>query len=335
MLSTKHLSEFEWPRYRRLVDFVCSNCSAIVTALCKVADVTEVEPVAKALLVVTARFGDPLQLVRACVRSEFTSNASRPSQIFRTQNLASRAVGAHARMIGARYLRHTLSAVVTGLMNERESLEVDLSRFGADQDEELIRERVERLRLWSELAVARISAASALAEMPRQMRDMLSEIKNAAKEHGLDQKQVTQKLLEPRFPSIKKPSLRLVGALQTTCIPKLLAATYMQVSALLGGYLFLRFFNPAIVAPEAQGLSSAPPSPESRRSLVLLSKVLQVAVRQALVACGGSKRLVTADTCTWQTMLMSHSMASISMHASSLCRRLPPMVSNSARRRRT
>ena len=46
-----------------------------------------------------------------------------------------------------------------------------------------------------------------------------------------------------------------------------------QVIPLLGGYVFLRFFSPAIVAPEVHGVLPTAPSLEARRSLVLISKV--------------------------------------------------------------
>lgn len=43
----------------------------------------------------------------------------------------------------------------------------------------------------------------------------------------------------------------------------------------VGAFIFLRFFCPAIVAPEVEGLVSAPPSKEMRRGLLLIAKVIQ------------------------------------------------------------
>lgn len=48
-----------------------------------------------------------------------------------------------------------------------------------------------------------------------------------------------------------------------------------QVVQSLGGYLFLRLFCPAISTPEVYGLCKEPPSPEARRHLLLVAKVLQ------------------------------------------------------------
>ncbi|EAQ83903.1 hypothetical protein CHGG_10307 [Chaetomium globosum CBS 148.51] len=43
----------------------------------------------------------------------------------------------------------------------------------------------------------------------------------------------------------------------------------------VGAFIFLRFFCPAIVAPEAEGLVATPPSKEMRRGLLLIAKVIQ------------------------------------------------------------
>jgi neurofibromin 1 len=43
----------------------------------------------------------------------------------------------------------------------------------------------------------------------------------------------------------------------------------------VGAFIFLRFFCPAIVAPDAEGLISTPPSKEMRRGLLLIAKVVQ------------------------------------------------------------
>jgi neurofibromin 1 len=43
----------------------------------------------------------------------------------------------------------------------------------------------------------------------------------------------------------------------------------------VGAFIFLRFFCPAIVAPEVEGLVAKPPSKEMRRGLLLIAKVVQ------------------------------------------------------------
>jgi GTPase-activator protein for Ras-like GTPase len=48
-----------------------------------------------------------------------------------------------------------------------------------------------------------------------------------------------------------------------------------SVNKTIGGFLFLRFFCPAVTSPESYGVLDEPPSPESRRLLILMTKVLQ------------------------------------------------------------
>jgi len=51
-------------------------------------------------------------------------------------------------------------------------------------------------------------------------------------------------------------------------------ATRQQLGSLVGGYIYLRFFMPALVAPESIALCDEP-SKKARRNLVICSKVLQ------------------------------------------------------------
>jgi hypothetical protein len=64
--------------------------------------------------------------------------------------------------------------------------------------------------------------------------------------------------------------------LQKEVIRKFPTATYVAVA----GFIFLRFFCPAISAPDAQEVVQASQlTPQARRTLVLISKVIQVAVK--------------------------------------------------------
>jgi len=47
------------------------------------------------------------------------------------------------------------------------------------------------------------------------------------------------------------------------------------VNTTIGGFIFLRFFCPAVSSPEAYGIVEEPPSASARRLLILITKVLQ------------------------------------------------------------
>jgi len=48
-----------------------------------------------------------------------------------------------------------------------------------------------------------------------------------------------------------------------------------NINTTIGGFIFLRFFCPAVSSPEAYGIVDEPPSADSRRLLILVTKVLQ------------------------------------------------------------
>ncbi|KAI5862275.1 GTPase [Durotheca rogersii] len=68
------------------------------------------------------------------------------------------------------------------------------------------------------------------------------------------------------------PSFRKICSIISAAVtPRFQEAKYTAV----GAFIFLRFFCPAIVAPEADNLVDVPPSKEMRRGLLLIAKVIQ------------------------------------------------------------
>merc|ERR1711902_386876 len=51
----------------------------------------------------------------------------------------------------------------------------------------------------------------------------------------------------------------------------------IEIGSLVGGYIYLRFFNPVIVAPDQKNLLSNGKklNPKARRNLILIAKILQ------------------------------------------------------------
>jgi neurofibromin 1 len=62
-----------------------------------------------------------------------------------------------------------------------------------------------------------------------------------------------------------------LGQISAAVMPRFPEAKYTAV----GAFIFLRFFCPAIVAPEAEGLVTTAPSKEMRRGLLLIAKIIQ------------------------------------------------------------
>lgn len=64
---------------------------------------------------------------------------------------------------------------------------------------------------------------------------------------------------------------KICSIISAAVMPRFQEAKYTAV----GAFIFLRFFCPAIVAPEVEGLVSTAPSKEMRRGLLLIAKVVQ------------------------------------------------------------
>ncbi|KAI1472094.1 uncharacterized protein F4812DRAFT_416560 [Daldinia caldariorum] len=71
--------------------------------------------------------------------------------------------------------------------------------------------------------------------------------------------------------SIPSSFRKICSIISSAVIPRFQDAKYTAV----GAFIFLRFFCPAIVAPEAENLVATPPSKEMRRGLLLIAKVIQ------------------------------------------------------------
>ncbi|CAM1509244.1 Fc.00g029830.m01.CDS01 [Cosmosporella sp. VM-42] len=71
--------------------------------------------------------------------------------------------------------------------------------------------------------------------------------------------------------SIPPSFRRICHIISNAVVPRFPDAKYTAV----GAFIFLRFFCPAIVAPEVEGLVSTAPAKEMRRGLLLIAKVIQ------------------------------------------------------------
>ncbi|KAK3386913.1 hypothetical protein B0H63DRAFT_468596 [Podospora didyma] len=71
--------------------------------------------------------------------------------------------------------------------------------------------------------------------------------------------------------SIPPSFQKICSIISTAVMPRFPEAKYTAV----GAFIFLRFFCPAIVAPEVEGLIATAPSKEMRRGLLLIAKVIQ------------------------------------------------------------
>jgi hypothetical protein len=84
----------------------------------------------------------------------------------------------------------------------------------------------------------------------------------------------SQKILKSILNNIERcpPQFRVLFAHIKKCVAERFPE---NVNTTIGGFIFLRFFCPAVSSPEAYGIVEEPPSASARRLLILITKVLQ------------------------------------------------------------
>ena len=108
--------------------------------------------------------------------------------------------------------------------------------------------------------------------------------------NALQLQQVTQTFINEICKSTERvpPTFRRIcHTIVAAVTPRFPEAKFTAV----GAFIFLRFFCPAIVAPEAEGLVSDAPSKDMRRGLLLITKIVQNLANNVLF---GTKELFMA-----------------------------------------
>lgn len=155
----------------------------------------------------------------------------------------------YAKWKGAQYLKNTLQKVLERLMltSQDLDLELDPARVGSPEESQ---KNALQLRIVAKVFIDDICAS--ISNVPASFRQLCNIVSITKPEHERKQANTLLKIVnavEPRFPDAK----------------------YTAV----GAFIFLRFFCPAIVAPDVEGLVSTPPTKEMRRGLLLIAKVIQ------------------------------------------------------------
>ncbi|XP_027422474.1 rasGAP-activating-like protein 1 isoform X3 [Bos indicus] len=171
-----------------------------------------------------------------------------PNTLFRSNSLASKSVEQFMKLVGMPYLHEVLRPVINRVFEERKYMELDpckmdLGRtrrisFKGAPSEEHVREASLGL-LTGYLGPIVDAIVGSVGRCPSAMR--------------LAFKQLRQRV-EERFPQAEHEDVK-----------------YLAIS----GFLFLRFFAPAILSPKLFDLRDQHADPQTSRSLLLLAKAVQ------------------------------------------------------------
>ncbi|XP_029389486.1 rasGAP-activating-like protein 1 isoform X2 [Mus pahari] len=171
-----------------------------------------------------------------------------PNTLFRSNSLASKSMEQFMKLVGMRYLHEVLRPVISRVFEEKKYMELDpckmdLNRsrrisFKGTPTEEQVRETSLGL-LTGYLGSVVDAIVSSAGRCPLALRLAFKQL---------------QRCVERRFPGIEHQDVK-----------------YLAIS----GFLFLRFFAPAILTPKLFDLRDQHADPQTSRSLLLLAKAVQ------------------------------------------------------------
>ncbi|XP_069727351.1 rasGAP-activating-like protein 1 [Phaenicophaeus curvirostris] len=171
-----------------------------------------------------------------------------PNTLFRSNSLASKSVEQFMKVVGLPYLHEVLKPVVNRIFEEKKYVELDPGKM------ELSRSR--RISFKGSLSEAQVRESS-LELLKGYLGDIVDAIVGSVEKCPLLMRAAFKQLrrrVEERFPSEQHEDVR-----------------YFSIS----GFLFLRFFAPAVLTPKLFSLREQHADPRTGRTLLLLAKALQ------------------------------------------------------------
>nr|XP_047919973.1 LOW QUALITY PROTEIN: rasGAP-activating-like protein 1 [Anser cygnoides] len=171
-----------------------------------------------------------------------------PNTLFRSNSLASKSVEMFMKVVGLPYLHEVLKPVVNRIFEEKKYVELDPCKM------ELSRGR--RISFKGSLSEAQVRESS-LGLLQGYLGDVVDAIVGSVEKCPPLMRAAFKQLrrrVEEQFPSAQHEEVR-----------------YFSIS----GFLFLRFFAPAVLTPKLFGLREQHADPRTGRTLLLLAKALQ------------------------------------------------------------
>ncbi|XP_075625733.1 rasGAP-activating-like protein 1 isoform X2 [Balearica regulorum gibbericeps] len=171
-----------------------------------------------------------------------------PNTLFRSNSLASKSVEQFMKVVGLPYLHEVLKPVVNRIFEEKKYVELDPGKM------DLSRSR--RISFKGSLSEAWVRESS-LELLKGYLGDIVDAIVGSVEKCPVVMRMAFKQLrrrVEERFPSAQHEEVR-----------------YFSIS----GFLFLRFFAPAVLTPKLFSLREQHADPRTGRTLLLLAKLGQ------------------------------------------------------------
>eukprot|EP00004_Rigifila_ramosa_P006777 TRINITY_DN176_c0_g1_i5.p1 TRINITY_DN176_c0_g1~~TRINITY_DN176_c0_g1_i5.p1 ORF type:complete len:2751 (-),score=506.38 TRINITY_DN176_c0_g1_i5:66-8294(-) len=263
------LSHPAWRGLMNLLQPLPDGDYMIVSAMQKATQVTETDVLAKSLVYIFESQGRSMQYLKYLISREVMT-VDRPNNLFRENSLASKSWKFYSRMVGLPFLFRLLAVLVNEILEVAQAEKEKAEHYSKSKDK--LARQSSRAGVLTSSTVDQMQEGLFTGELeidPSKMKGSTDAFTNI-----LALQLLCQKLLV---------SIRRSGPQIPTTFREILNHVYVTVEqrfpeyalTAVGGFLFLRLINPAILLPDSFGLSPAPPIESARRQLLLITKVLQ------------------------------------------------------------
>uniref|UniRef100_A0A803THC9 RAS protein activator like 1 n=1 Tax=Anolis carolinensis TaxID=28377 RepID=A0A803THC9_ANOCA len=183
-----------------------------------------------------------------CVNLCEISRTTDPNTLFRSNSLASKSMEQFMKVVGMPYLHEVLKSVINRIFEEKKYVELDPCKIEPS--------RTRRISFKGSLSEAQIRESS-LEVLKGYLKDIIHGIVNSTQKCPTAMRVAFKQLhkqVADRFPEAENQE-----------------AKYIAIS----GFIFLRFFAPAILTPKLFNLRDQHADTQTSRTLLLLAKAVQ------------------------------------------------------------
>jgi len=155
--------------------------------------------------------------------------------IFRGNSVATKSVDYYMKLVGLPYLHKTIGHLIKEIFELKKTYEVDPTKYDAHTSFDSIEKNVHSISEWAKKFINAIFKS--LPECPMEFR-------------------------------------QIFGNIQKACMNKF-GSDHISRYTAVSGFIFLRFFGPAILGPKLFEISKDHPSQITARTLTLIAKIIQ------------------------------------------------------------
>eukprot|EP01113_Clastostelium_recurvatum_P021211 TRINITY_DN2509_c0_g1_i2.p1 TRINITY_DN2509_c0_g1~~TRINITY_DN2509_c0_g1_i2.p1 ORF type:complete len:928 (-),score=285.96 TRINITY_DN2509_c0_g1_i2:70-2805(-) len=251
--------------YRSLVEYLITNTTFINT-LSDVIDSAEADHFAKIIVSLYNTCGKALPLIKSMIFNEFSKvTAEGEGSLLRGNSMVSKVEGVYVRLVGSNYLKYAIGDILTRIATDASlNFEVDPRKAASslsNDDSDMSLASSMSLSLYDQPSRMMVTDMGAFQETNRKQLVYYAQL-------------LLDRITDPEVIAAMPRDIRAIAGYTAIAAHKHAPA---NVAPLVGGFIMLRYFTPAITCPEASNVLAADTAPtiRSKRNFVLLGKLLQ------------------------------------------------------------